>query len=266
MANDIIEIIRNYTNDFSTSGLVKLSIDLILVIVFATLVFRLLQKKVKVMKALLIIFIYLLIYLVAFALQLSIFLSILELVNFWGIGLFIIVFSSDIKQKLETFFHAGKASGIFSDEQERKNIINTLVSASEYLQNRKIGGLITIERQDSLNNYIEKAIEVKSQISQEILTTLFFPGTATHDGAVIVRKNRIMCAGAYYPSTEKYDIPKTYGTRHRAAIGISERNDSVTIVISEETGNISLAVGGNLETALTLEKLQKQLENYLTVE
>lgn len=266
MAYDIIEILRRYTNDFSTSGVVKLVIDLILVSGVFIFVFRLLQKKVRVMKVIFILFIFLFVYLIAFGLQLSIFLSLLDLTIFWAVGLLIIIFSTEIKQKLDTFFHTGKTSGIFSDEQERKNIINTLASTSEYLQNRRIGGLITIERQDSLNNYIEKAIEIKSQVSQEILTTLFFPGTATHDGAVIVRKNKIMCAGAYFPSTEKYDIPKSYGTRHRAAIGISERNDSVTIVISEETGNISLAVGGVLETGLSVEKLTKQLENYLTVE
>ena len=86
-----------------------------------------------------------------------------------------------------------------------------------------------------------------------------------HDGAVIIRKNRIMCAGAYLPSTDRYDVPKSLGTRHRAAIGISERYDAITIVVSEETGNISITADGAIEQALSDEKLTELLESYLIV-
>ena len=116
-----------------------------------------------------------------------------------------------------------------------------------------------------MNSFIEKAIEINAIASQELLTTLFYPGTATHDGAVIIRKNKIMCAGAYLPSTERYDVPKTLGTRHRAAIGISERYDAITVVVSEETGTVSIAIAGQLEREVSLEKVNKILESYLAV-
>lgn len=262
---DILEIIREYTRNFSTIGIIKLIIDIVFIVFFLFFLFKLIRKKVKVYKVFLIFLGFLLIYLFAFALQLKMLLSILQIVVFWSLGLLIIVYDQEIKQILEKFFHSGKSSGTFSDEQEKKGLINVLISSIEYLSSRRIGALITIERQDSLNNYIDKAIEVRSTVSQELLTTLFFPGTATHDGAVILRKNKIMCAGAYFPSTERYDVPKTLGTRHRAAIGISERNDSITIVVSEETGNVSLAVDGVLESQLSLDRLSKLLETYLTL-
>ena len=91
--------------------------------------------------------------------------------------------------------------------------------------------MITFEREDSLNTFIEKAIPINGVITQELLTTIFTPGTACHDGAIIIRKNRIMCAGAYFPSTDKYDIPKSFWNPHRAAIGISEKYDALTIVL-----------------------------------
>jgi len=123
--------------------------------------------------------------------------------------------------------------------------------------------LITIEREDNLNTYIDKAIEIKSAVTQELLTTIFTPGTACHDGAVIIRKNRLMCAGAYFPSTDRYDVPKSLGTRHRAAIGISERTDSLTIVVSEESGNISVAIDGIINLKISLERLEEMLDRYI---
>lgn len=262
---DILEIIKEYTKGFSTSGIIKLVVDGLFIILFILFLFKLIRKKVKVYKVFIIFLAFMLVYLFAFAFQLKMLLSILQIVLFWSLGLLIIVYDQEIKQILEKFFHSGKTSGTFADEQEKKGLISVLSSSIEYLSSRRIGALITIERQDSLNNYIDKAIEVRSIVSQELLTTLFFPGTATHDGAVIIRKNKIMCAGAYFPSTERYDVPKSLGTRHRAAIGISERNDSITIVVSEETGNISLAVDGVLETQLSLERLSKLLETHLTI-
>ncbi|MFA6890002.1 MAG: DNA integrity scanning protein DisA nucleotide-binding domain protein, partial [Bacilli bacterium] len=154
---------------------------------------------------------------------------------------------------------------LFTTTEEKHQVIETLVNASVYLSKRHIGALITIEREDSLNALIDKAIFIKSVLSEELLTTLFFVGTATHDGAVIIRKNRIMCAGAYLPTTDKYDVPKSLGTRHRAAIGISERYDAITIVISEETGNISLTSDGVIEVGITEDQLQEMLERYLIV-
>ncbi|MGD9886765.1 MAG: diadenylate cyclase [Bacilli bacterium] len=160
-------------------------------------------------------------------------------------------------------FSSTKVNTVYSSKQEKKEIISILCSTADYLSQRKIGALMTIEREDSLNSYIEKAIDIKSSITQELLTTIFTPGTACHDGAVIIRRNRIMCAGAYFPSTDKYNVPKFLGTRHRAAIGISERSDALTVVVSEETGNISVTLDGVINLQLTLDRLEEMLDRYL---
>ena len=133
----------------------------------------------------------------------------------------------------------------------------------DFLSKRQIGDIITIEREDNLNTFIDKAITINGEITAELLTSLFIEGTATHDGAVIIRKNRIMCAGAYYPSTDKFDVPKFLGTRHRAAIGISERYDAFTVVVSEETGNISATLDGVIHLELTLSRVEEMLDKYI---
>ena len=103
----------------------------------------------------------------------------------------------------------------------------------------------------------------EDNITEEIITTIFTPGTACHDGGMIIRSNKIICAGAYYPSTDQYDVPKSLGTRHRAAIGISERYDAFTIIVSEETGNISVTISGHIDTAISLDRLREVLDRYL---
>lgn len=263
--NGVFEIIKEYTNKFSRWGIVRLTIDVLCLVAIIIILFRLLQRRVKMGRVFLVVVGFLLVYLIAFTFQLKIVLSILQIILFWSVGILIIVYDQDIKKGLENIFHSSKGSGTFTDEQEKQNLIKVIEGAVEYLSERKIGALITIERQDSLNSYIEKAIEINAIASQELLTTLFYPGTATHDGAVIIRKNKIMCAGAYLPSTERYDVPKTLGTRHRAAIGISERYDAITVVVSEETGTVSIAIAGQLEREVSLEKVNKILESYLAV-
>ena len=185
------------------------------------------------------------------------------MIAFWSIGILVILYSQELKHALETSFHNNTNSSVYSTEEEKMNVINIVVSSAEYLSERRIGALICIERSDSLDSFIEKSIIIKGNITQELLTSLFFTGTATHDGAVIVRKNSIMCAGAYLPSTDKYDVPKALGTRHRAAIGLSEKYDAVTVVVSEETGNISITIDGIIQQNLTLDKLREKLSQYL---
>ena len=104
-----------------------------------------------------------------------------------------------------------------------------LMSAVDFLSKRKIGALITVERNVNLTPFINKALMINADVSKELLTSIFIPSTPLHDGAVIIRGNKILCAKTYYPSTERTDLPMTYGTRHRAAIGISEQSDALTI-------------------------------------
>ncbi|MCK5761708.1 MAG: diadenylate cyclase, partial [Candidatus Izimaplasma sp.] len=122
-----------------------------------------------------------------------------------------------------------------------------LIKSINYLSSNKIGALITFEKTNSLDEYVSTSYPINASLNSELLSTIFFPNTPLHDGAVIVRSNNIICAGAYFPPTERLDIPKQLGSRHRAAIGISEITDSLTIVVSEQTGFISVAFNGYLD-------------------
>ena len=138
-----------------------------------------------------------------------------------------------------------------------------LVKSVEYLSSRKIGALITLERAVGLDDFIKTGFKVEAPIQAELLSTIFMPHTPLHDGAVIIKGNRIVSAGCYFPPTENTDMPKTLGSRHRAGIGISEITDSLTIIISEETGFISMAIDGHLDQDISKESLILYLEKYL---
>ncbi len=138
-----------------------------------------------------------------------------------------------------------------------------LIKSIDFLSGKKIGALITFEKTTSLDEYISGAYDIDAPLNSELLSTIFFPNTPLHDGAVIVRGDKIICAGTYFPPTERLDIPKQLGSRHRAAIGISELSDSLTIIVSEETGNISVAVDGYLDMDVSKESLLKYIEKHL---
>lgn len=138
-----------------------------------------------------------------------------------------------------------------------------VVKAIDFLSERKIGALISFEKSTSLDEYVSTAYSVNAQITRELLSTIFFPNTPLHDGAVIIRSNDIVCAGAYYPPTERLDVPKSLGSRHRAAIGISEVSDCLTIIVSEQTGRISVTIDGYLDYNVTKETLLSYLERHL---
>lgn len=156
-------------------------------------------------------------------------------------------------------------SGV-TDVNEKEQLINTLVSAVEYLSSRRIGAIITIEKVDVLNAYIDKAVKLDALVTVELLKTIFFPNTALHDGAVIIRGNRIACAGAFYTPSDKPDIQSELGSRHRAAIGISEDSDAFTLVVSEETGKVSTTIGGTITQGISEEALRLSLENHILIQ
>jgi len=155
-------------------------------------------------------------------------------------------------------------------KKSRNPIINNelaekLMDTVDFLSNRKVGALITIERSIDLSAFISKALMINAPVSSELLASIFVTTTPLHDGAVIIRDNQILCAKAYYPSTERTDLPLHFGTRHRAAIGISEQSDALTIVVSEETGHVSVAINRQLDYNVSRETLSLYFEKYLKI-
>lgn len=258
-----IELLSEYTEDFSAWGAIRLAVDIIIVIAFLVAAYKLLRIRLHRNRTIIFIIVALVFYAIIYTMQLSITLKLLNFIVFWSFGILIIIYNQEIKHFIDNLIHSTRNEISYTSEEERHKVIETLVKTSSYLSKRKIGALMTIERMDNLNQLIDKAIYMKAYISEELLTTIFTVGTATHDGAVIIRRNRIMCAAAYLPTTDKYDIPKTLGTRHRAAIGLSERYDAITIVVSEETGNISVAADGVIDLNLTEDRLRETLEHYI---
>ena len=164
----------------------------------------------------------------------------------WGVVAIIIIFQPEIRSILEKIGKTSVFSGISTlTINERENLVNELVKACSEMSKTKTGALISIEQGDSLSDFIKTGTSMNSVVSSELLCSIFQYGTPLHDGAVIIQGVKIACAAAYFPPTTR-ELPTSYGARHRAAVGISEITDSITIVVSEETGNISIAQNGTL--------------------
>ena len=176
----------------------------------------------------------------------------------WGFVAIIIVFQPEIRAALEKMGQTKKISSMnHLSLSEKEKILDEIILAVEKLSENKIGALITFERNQSLIDYIRSGVQFESEIKNELLTSIFYSGTALHDGALIIRQDKIVCAAAFYPTTS-LDIDSQFGARHRAALGLSEISDALTIVISEETGLISLVQDGKLER-VPRTNLKKQL-------
>ena len=231
--SEMIEYIKEYTNNFNTGGIIKFIVDILLVLGVLGFVAFAIRKKIRIYKVLIIFACFFAAYMATSLLGLDMFAGILQFVGYFAILIIIIIYNQDIRHTLDSFLTTKKNDNSYSTQEEKDLVISIICDTAEYLAKRKIGALISFEREDSLSNITDKAIKIDSIVTQELLTTIFSVGTPCHDGCVIIRSNRIACAGAYYPSTENFDIPKFLGTRHRAAIGISEKSDAITVVVSE---------------------------------
>ncbi len=172
-----------------------------------------------------------------------------------------VVFQPELRRALE---HIGRGR-FFSkskrlNEEEMTQLFRDLAKTAVTLSKTKTGALIVLERETGLNDYAESGIRIDGIVSSELLLNCFVPNTPLHDGALIIRGNRVLAAGCLLPLTERSGLDKELGTRHRAAIGLSEQADAIVIVVSEETGLISIALGGRLERRLEYSTLQSRLE------
>lgn len=184
----------------------------------------------------------------------------MEQVLTWGFLAIIIIFQPELRRALEQLGRGRlfARSGLQEEEDEEK-MVEAIIKATDYMAKRRIGALISIERETGMSDYIETGIQLQSRISSELLINLFIPNTPLHDGAVVIQKNIVAAAACYLPLSESPFISKELGTRHRAALGISEVTDSITIVVSEETGNVSVTRNGELYRDLSGETLRELL-------
>ena len=186
-----------------------------------------------------------------------------------GIIALIIIFQPEIRQFLQMIGMRRKAFGfisrIFDPQHEQDSNLTPIVAACKEMSETKTGALIVLGRQNALDLIVEGGIRLDAAISQALLTNIFFKNAPLHDGAVIIEKNRIVAAKCILPVTQS-SVPKAYGTRHRAAIGMSEMSDAIVIVVSEETGGISLAHRGTLKRDIDPSRLAQTVSKIINAE
>ena len=244
----------------SIINLMKSIIDVLIVWLVLYYILKSLSKNVKMI---------LLFKGILFILLLKIFSDLFDLVTIgflldyvieWGILALIVIFQPEIRNVLEQLGRSqllGRHKVLTIDERER--IVYEIVSAMDSLRKTRTGALIVIERDNSLNDYIQKAKKIYADISSELLMSIFFPNNPLHDGGVIIQGDKITCARAVFPISENAKVVKRLGTRHRAALGISELSDCISLVVSEETGRLSVAIGGQLHYNLTPDEVKVML-------
>ena len=178
----------------------------------------------------------------------------------WGPVALIIIFQPEIRNILEQLGRSqllGRHKVLTVDERER--MVYEMVNAVDYLRKERIGALIVIERDISLGNYIDKAKKLYADLSSDLLIAIFYEGNPLHDGGVIIQGDRITCAGAVFPTSNSSKINRRLGTRHRAALGVAEETDAICIVVSEETGRVSIALKGEMLYNLTIDDVRMML-------
>lgn len=183
----------------------------------------------------------------------------------YGVIAAVVIFSPEIRTGLERL---GRATEFFTSNQisPEERLVQSYVKAVAYMSPRKIGALVAIQGSRTLQEYISTGIPLDANVSGELLINIFIPNTPLHDGAVIVTNDKIAVSCAYLPLTESTGISKEFGTRHRAAIGLSEVTDAFTFVVSEETGGISITRNGTFKHDLSLEEFEQELRSFIIPE
>ncbi|HEU4936112.1 MAG TPA: diadenylate cyclase CdaA [Vicinamibacterales bacterium] len=176
----------------------------------------------------------------------------------------IVIFQSDIRRALA---HFGQAPFFryFNRQEAADETIEEIVVAATMLSSQKVGAIIAVEREIGLRNYIESGIPLDATLTYDLLVTIFQPGSPLHDGAVILQENRVAAAACFLPLTVNPRVGRELGTRHRAAIGLTEEGDAVAVIVSEETGYISVAIDGRIDRRLSPDELRERLRSLVTM-
>lgn len=238
---------------------ILLCIDVILVLYLAKKVYELIKdtNAIQLVKGLIILIIATII---SGWCQLYILNFILKSIMTYGVVLIMIVFQPELRKALGGIGKNKKIAKILKLERDvttNENVVNNVSKTCEYLSKNRIGALIVIARDVKLGEYIQTGVSLDADVTQELIINLFEPNTPLHDGAIIIDGNKIKAAACILPLTKRNDLRSEFGTRHRACIGISEVSDCIAIVVSEETGKISVAIDGKISTNLTEEQLNQ---------
>lgn len=257
------DIIVGYLNAFSQNpmNLLILTIDIIIVLFLAATIIKF-AKNSRAWQLLKGITFLVIANVLSYVLQLRILNFLLSIVMTWGVFALIVIFQPELRRALEQLGtnKFTKFFGIDKDIQTKtKEDIYKIAIAAKELSKTKTGALIVIERDIKINDIISTGIEINSEISPQLLVNIFVPNTPLHDGAVVVTNNKIIAAACMLPLASDADIAKELGTRHRAAIGISKESDAIAVVVSEETGKVSIAKDGTLIADVNDETLKKIL-------
>lgn len=257
MYNILGDSMQNFIDFITTEETWKLLLDFYLIFLIMLFVLKIVLTNKKLIMLTLIGFFMFIIGFIITKLELGISSKIVSYLREYGLLFLFILAAPELNKIFENYWRKGYKVSQTAITRSSKDLI---VDACEYLSARKIGALITIEKHTSLDQYAEKAIQMNCDISKEVLINIFTPLTPLHDGAVIIRDNKIRCAAAYFVLTDNNEFDKTMGSRHRAGVGISEVSDSLTIIVSEQTGQISVALGGVKVLIPDRDKLLSYLE------
>jgi len=186
--------------------------------------------------------------------------------SFWVLAL-IVLFQPELRRALAQLGQSPLLQGVTVGAREQQgHLIDDVIKAADALASRRIGALIVLERSTGLRNYAELGVPVDGLVSTDLLVSLFLPYSPLHDGAAFIRGDRVAAAGCFLPLSRNTQLGRAMGTRHRAALGLAEETDAVVLVVSEESGRISLAVGGHMETPLDRESLRRRLGELFALE
>jgi diadenylate cyclase len=240
--------------------LIRKIVDVLIVWMVLYYVLKNLRKNVKMVLLFKGILFIIILKVVAYFLKLVTINFLLDYVIEWAPIALIIIFQPEIRNVLEQLGRSqllGRHKILTVDEREK--VVYEIMGAVEYLKKMRIGALIVIERDNSLNDYIEKSKKIYGDISSELLISIFFPNNPLHDGGLIIQGDKITSAGAVFPTSDNLRISKRLGTRHRAALGICEETDCISLIVSEETGRLSIAIAGELNYNLTVDEFKMML-------